>query len=169
MIVLKLKKLDKQIKTKLKIKSKSKYFKTNTFQQEILFKFNLFVLQQTKNKQKNENTKIDLVFSFFFSYSNVFITINGIDNKLIYKVSHGQLENQGFDPVIKESILQYLNNITGKLNKKYNIAIHYYGLIKSYYNKIIVNYLKKKYSIKIIKNYNIIPQNGCRKKKKKRK
>ena len=131
----------------------------------IAIKNNLIFLQKNAKVQNN----VDFIFIFHFLYSNVFINVVNYSYQPFFNSSHGQLEIQGYDSQIKYCLFQYLTFIQLNLNHRCNVAIHYNGIVRSYFNKIIINFLKKYYIIKNIKHFNNIPHNGCRPRKVKRK
>ena len=140
------------------IKSKQKSFKYNLLKFPILLK--------TKNTETNE---IDLIFICKFLKSNIFFNVINYKQQVIYYESYGQVKKKGFEKQIKASILSILRTGMLKVNVNYNIAIHYKGLIKNHYRSYITMMLKKNYKIKTIKSFNLLPHNGCRPKKIRRK
>jgi ribosomal protein S11 len=142
--------------------------RTNKSKQKIL-KYNLrkwFVLLKNKSTQNN---KIDLIFICKFLKSNIFFNVVDYKHQVLYVSSYGQMKKKGFEKQIKASLLHILKIGMLKINTNYNIAIHYKGLIKNHYRTYITYILKKNYSIKTIKSFNLLPHNGCRPKKIRRK
>ena len=89
--------------------------------------------------------------------------------KIIYHINSGLLGFQGKQKSSRYAILAILQELTKyeqKL-KPFNISLIFLGLIKKH-SATIMNNMKTKFKIKLIKCCNMHPHNGCRPKKTRR-
>ena len=124
----------------------------------------------TSSLKKNSFT---VVYSICFSFSsvNTFLYVMDALGNLKFRYSAGMIEFKG---KLKKSRFQVLNSffkILQKLkmgflkNKPLSLHLNNVGSFRYF----IIRNLKKKFFIRLIKNYQTHSYNGCRKKKKRRK
>ena len=109
---------------------------------------------------------------FFFSAVNTFLCVTDAFGSLKFSSSAGLLNFKGKSKKSRFQILKLFFKELRKLklsflNKNYSISLHLNNV--GFFRRFIIRSLKKKFSIKIIKNYQVYSYNGCRKKKKFRK
>lgn len=115
---------------------------------------------------------ISYVIYFCFSLSNTVLHINDATGNLKMSFSAGLIDLQGKQKIVRRLALTRFFNVLSlaksKFLKKNPVAIHFKNVSSS--NKfLIVKKLKKKFFIKVIKTFDLVAYNGCRKKKKRRK
>jgi ribosomal protein S11 len=102
--------------------------------------------------------------------TNTFIYVTDIKGQLKFSCSAGLINLSGKQKIKKPLVLiNLLKLISTKINfiSTKPVALHLINFNK-YYEQFALNILKIKFFIKIIRNYNIQPHNGCRPKKLKR-
>lgn len=134
-------------------------------------KSNTKILHSKNNSSLKINTTIVYSFVVSFTGSNIFINVYDLKTKKNLKtVTLGsyQIKKKTDKTAKKYFLLQLLITSFLKLEKYKPISINFLG-VNLMFNKFIINVLKKKFIIKSIKLYNLIPHNGCRPRKKRRK
>lgn len=110
------------------------------------------------------------IVTISFLKANIMIHVSDIKGNVKWFCSSGLVNASGKRRTQKRSIiLKLLYLLFQKVTflSKAPIALHLNNA--SYFKTFIINKLKKKFYIKIIKSFNQIPYNGCRKKKIRRK
>lgn len=119
----------------------------------------------TSNSHKHETHGIVTVN---LSNSNTIINLSDLKGNCILKCSSGLVNYRGNEKIRKYALVSSLKNIidqSSKLNYK-SIALHFRGLKR--YRSLVINLLKKKFFLVIVKHTYKLPHNGCRPKKAKR-
>ena len=142
------------------------HLKKKFYQSLHLFLSNNYLLKYKKD------FLVSYVIYFCFSKSNTMLHISDATGSLKVSCSAGLIDLQGKQKVVRRLALTRFFNILflskSKFLKKNPVALHFKNVNNS--NKfLIVNKLKRKLFIKIIKTFNLDPYNGCRKKKERRK
>ena len=131
-----------------------------------------FVLEnrdRKTRKQEHSNMKIAYFFIFKISYSNCMVHLVDCQGNIIYHINSGLLGFQGKQKSSRYAILAILQELT-KYEQKlklFDISLIFSGLIKKH-SATIINNMKTKFKIKLIKCCNMHPHNGCRPKKTRR-
>ena len=182
-ILNKIKKKQKLIKTKNNLKKlnylltltsykkkiyykKSLYNKINKLKQENEFSNNI----KLYNKYLQQNLTIYYIITISFLKTNTIIHLSNSKGNIILFYSAGNVGIKGKQKIKRKIVI---NKLLLKLVKKIPfinkkpIALHLINV--KFYKKLIIKQLKKNIFIKIIKSFNLIPYNGCRKKKIRRK
>nr|YP_010377413.1 ribosomal protein S11 [Navicula tsukamotoi]QYB23100.1 ribosomal protein S11 [Navicula tsukamotoi] len=131
-----------------------------------------------KNLNKKSSFLFDqkgvvVLYSVFFSFSaiNTFLCVTDAFGSLKFSSSAGSLNFKGKSKKNRFRILKLFFKELRKLKvdflNKNPISLHLNNV--GFFRRFIIRSLKKKFSIKIIKNYQSYSYNGCRKKKKFRK
>ena len=134
--------------------------------------FKHFILEDKNrktHKQEHSNMKIAYFFIFKMSYSNCMVHLIDCQGNIIYHINSGLLGFQGKQKSSRYAILAILQELTKyeqKL-KPFDISLIFSGLIKKH-STTIINNMKTKFKIKLIKCYNMHPHNGCRPRKTRR-
>lgn len=116
---------------------------------------------------QNFNNTVYYILNIFLTNSNLFVNISNNFGNVNFYISSGLLKYKGSEKTNKYSLLNTIQKtimVNYNVIKNKNIVIHYKGKSNSIY-KLILKYLKKKFNIKTIKYYNLLPHNGCRPKK----
>lgn len=161
-------KLKKQYIKKLK----SKVDLLNNVKKNNYKSLNLLISNLSNNKINffKENFLITHIIDITFSRTNTLLSVMDFSGRIKYFCSAGYLQYKGkkkksryvvFQKMCKIlfSRLEFLKSQPLALNLK-NVRWSKFWILKS---------LKKKLFIKIVKNYDLCPHNGCRKRKIKRK
>nr|YP_010516740.1 ribosomal protein S11 [Haslea karadagensis]UXN44283.1 ribosomal protein S11 [Haslea karadagensis] len=120
-------------------------------------------------KLLNNNKRFLLIYIVFFSFSpkNTLLHITDVWGNLKFRYSAGLVGVTGKQKKNRILVLTRLFNMLQRLKmtflKNKPIALHLSN-VKSY-KYFIIKRLKKDFFIKVIKNYETYPYNGCRKKK----
>lgn len=163
------------IVTKLKIdnsKLKEEKLYANTLLNQYL------TLNRTKDfKMKNniaeivnEDFLVSYTITISFLKSNTIVCVSDIKGKVKLFYSSGSVDLVGKQ---KKNRVKSVSRLISLLIKKalfiknYPVAVHLYNV--SFHKSLIINKLKTKFFIKVIKSFNKTPYNGCRKKKIRRK
>lgn len=143
----------------------------------VLFNQYLLLNKIKKFRMKNNTTAIAsedfLVFytiTISFLKSNTIVSVSDIKGNIKLFYSSGSVDLIGKQKKNKVKSVSRLISLLFKkalFIKNYPVAVHLYNV--SFYSSLIINKLKTKFFIKIIKRFNKIPYNGCRKKKIRRK
>nr|UXN44364.1 ribosomal protein S11 [Haslea karadagensis] len=124
-------------------------------------------LSSTKLLNNNKRFLLTYIVSFFFSPKNTLLHITDIWGNLKFRYSAGLVGVTGKQKKNRILVLTRLFNMLQRLKmtflKNKPIALHLSN-VKSY-KYFIIKRLKKDFFIKVIKNYETYPYNGCRKKK----
>jgi ribosomal protein S11 len=147
----------------------------------------VFFLTQIKENKKLRNLKLFLPKKKFFSNTqedlvkyvigisllktNSILYVTNIKGQLKFFCSAGLVGLTGKQKIKKPLVLINLLKIFIKKAKFLNVspvALHLKNFNK-YYELFVLNILKTKFFIKIIKNFTVQPHNGCRPKKIKKK
>lgn len=124
-----------------------------------------------KNKTVKKNiTSIKYIIYISFSRSNTLLHVMSSLGKLIFFSSAGNLGYKGNNKkvrvlVLKSMIIFLIKKLKFLLNKPLALHLKNVKFMKFW----IVKKLKKKVFIQVIKNFDVYPHNGCRKKKMRRK
>lgn len=128
-------------------------------------------LQNLKNKRLLKGLLVMYIVHFSFSATNTFLHITDTSGNLKFHYSAGLLEFRGKQKkvriVVLSSFFHILRQLRISLLKNKPIALHLNNV--GSYRYFIIRKLKKYFFIRIVKNYELYPYNGCRKKKKVRK
>jgi ribosomal protein S11 len=137
-------------------------------------KSNIFLKKSTERQSSTVLKRGSIVlYSICFSFSavNTFLYVTDALGKLKFRFSAGLLNFKG---KLKKSRFQILKLFFKELQKlkisfikNKPIALHLENV--GSYRHLIVRNLKRKFFIRIIKNYQVHSYNGCKKKKKLRK
>ena len=150
-----------------KVYIKNLFYKTETIKK---ISENNLILKPDDTNNKSDSSTIFYIISVSFSRANTFIHLSNVQGKTLIFFSAGQVNLSGKQKKNRRSavtkLITLLNTKTAFLKKR-PVAIHLKN-VKSY-QIYIINKLKKFYWIKIIKSFNQIPYNGCRKSKIRRK
>lgn len=138
------------------------------------FKKKHFGLEGSKKVRVTKKYGIDLnivyVVSVVFLKSNTFIHISDSKGKLLYSANSGIVNLSGKQRKKRSvSISRLINLMFRKVDFVQNnpVAVHFYNV--NYHKLLVIKKLKTIFFIKTIKSFNLIPFNGCRKKKIRRK
>lgn len=141
------------------------YAKLNKSIKNLWFTYFLFLL-----KNKNFNIKNNLIMYIIVINNlktNTLINVNDINGKNYFSISSGILGYKGKQktkqPLILISLLKLVVNKMSFLQNKY-IVLHFKN-VKPYLKLFLINQLKLKFFIKMIRNYTLNSFNGCRPKK----
>lgn len=161
------------------VQLKKKYIKTLTDSIKVLERLKKqfyqslhFFLTNNYLLKHKKDFLISYVIYFGFSMSNTVLHISDAIGNQKVLLSAGLIDLQGKQKVVRRLALTRFFNILSlaksKFLKKNPVAIHFKNVSSS--NKfLIVKKLKKKFFIKVIKTFDLVSYNGCRKKKKRRK
>jgi len=170
--------LFKSILEKLKLKKEITYttslLNTVSFLKELKknnnyqsFTFNKFLHDKSLIQ---EDFMVMYIINISFLKTNTIINISDIKGNIKLFYTAGNVSLSGKQKKRRKIVLLRLINLIFKkasfIGKK-PVALHLNNVIS--YKTLIINKLKQAYFIKIIKSYNQIPYNGCRKKKFRRK
>ena len=110
---------------------------------------------------------INYVLTLNISQTNTLINLSSPDGKPLISLSGGSINlkkrQKKLQPLALINLLKSLILIANFTKDKY-IAIHFKN-VKSYYESLVIDLLKKVILIKSIKSSNLQPHNGCRPKK----
>jgi ribosomal protein S11 len=118
---------------------------------------------------KKEYNKIYLyVLKINFLKSNIMVSLTNTKGNLLLKNSSGMMSFKSRYKTKSVAFNTVLKKLKFKIRKlrKFRFSIHILGMKKK---KPLIAKLKNFITIKSIKNFNLMPFNGCREKKKKRK
>ena len=151
------------------------------------FKNKIFVLKTTKLEKNTKKLKfivsakhqifcveqdlIKYIITIHVSKTNTLINITDIKGNLKLFISAGSVKLNGKQKVKQPTAFINILKILitkAKFLKNKPVAVHFKN-INTYYELFLINMLKSKFFIKIIRSYNLQPHNGCRPKKIKRK
>lgn len=144
----------------------------------ILKKLNT-ILAELKNSSNFNNKKIILkpkieiryILNFIFSPKNTFLYITDVKGRLKRYYSAGSINVKGKQKknriLMLTRLCRIIKSVKNFFLRDVPIAIHLTNVGSS--RKFIVEKLKTKFSLRVIKSYYTYPYNGCRKKKKVRK
>ena len=130
-------------------------------------------LELIKNNRRNlekRNIKLNLKITYFvifkISYSNCMVHIVDCKGNIIHHMNSGLLGFQGKQKSSRYAILALLNELIKYEDrlKPFEISVVFLGIVKRHF-AFIINKIKTKFKIKIIKCYNMSSHNGCRPKK----
>jgi small subunit ribosomal protein S11 len=151
------------------IKQKRLATKILTEMESLRYKKLLYLkFQKTPTKINPQKQDVHGIVTVNLSNSNIIINISDLKGNCIIKSSSGLVNYKGNEKVRKYALVNIIKTLidqSDSLNYK-NLAIHFKGIKK--YRPLIINLLKKKFIITIIKHRYILPHNGCRPKKAKR-
>ena len=131
-----------------------------------------FVLENRNretHKLERFNMKIAYFFIFKISYSNCMVHLINCQGNIIYHINSGLLGFQGKQKSSRYAILAILQELI-KYEQKlrpFDISLIFLGLTKKH-SATIINKMKTKFKIKLIKCFNMHPHNGCRPRKTRR-
>lgn len=130
----------------------------------------LNLTQLNENLDNNQDLIVVYIMSISFLKANTTIHVSDIKGNIKLFYSAGSVNLAGKQKrkrriAVSKLISLILKKATFLKNKP--IALHLNGV--SFYKNLIVNRLKKTLYIRVIKSFNQIPYNGCRKKKIRRK
>ena len=134
----------------------------------IFIKFYLFNFISHLQKQLFFNKIYNYLFKINFLKSNLMVNITDIKGKTIIKNSSGLMHFKNKQKIKVLAINAVFKKIKFKIRKKVNFyfSAHIKGKTKK---KVLSNKIKNFLELKSILNFNLIPFNGCRQKKRKRK
>ena len=118
----------------------------------------------------NENYLISYIIDITFSQTNTLLHVTDSSGNLKFFCSAGSLNFKGKAKKSRFLVFREMYHILiSKLRflKGQPIAVHFKNVGSSKF--WILKRLKKKFFIKVVKNYSLYPYNGCRKQKVKRK
>lgn len=124
-------------------------------------------------KYRSLNTQEDLIkyiISISLLKTNTNIYVTDVKGQLKFFCSAGSISFSGKQKIKKPLVLIHLLKVfitKVKFLTTKPVALHLKNFNK-FYELLVLNILKTKFFIKIIRNYNIQPHNGCRPKKIKR-
>lgn len=124
----------------------------------------------TNNKILKNNNLVTYIIDITFTKSNTFLHVMDFSGKLKFFYSSGSFNYSGKNKKSRYLVFQDLYKILNsklKFLKGKPIALHLknVGSNKSW----LIKKLKKKFFIKCVRNFNLYPHNGCRKRKMRRK
>lgn len=129
-----------------------------------------FLNDINNNNSIKEDFLITYIINISFLKTNTIVNISDIkgNTKLFYTAGNVNLSGKQ-KKRRKIALLRLINLIFKKAGfiEKKPVALHLNNVVS--YKTLIINKLKQVYFIKLIKSYNQIPYNGCRKKKIRRK
>ena len=116
-----------------------------------------------------QRSLIVYIINITLSTSNIIISITDKNGNLKDYYTSGKLGFLGSQKTKKYTLLTILKKFLYNYNYINNksVLINFKGISKN--QKLIIKKLKEKVSIKMIKYNNLLPHNGCRPRKKKRK
>lgn len=160
-----------------KITIKKQYKKTLELKLQIIYNIKEQNYKITNHNIFFKNKKLFIydnliiyIINIFFSQSNTLINITNITGKLIFMYSAGNFKFKGKRKKSRVFVLKTMLNfliVKLKFLRKKPIALHFKNI--GFFKYWIIKKLKKKFFIKLIKNFSSFSHNGCRKKKIQRK
>tara|TARA_B110000879_G_C11176079_1_gene516025 strand:+ start:83 stop:541 length:459 start_codon:yes stop_codon:yes gene_type:complete len=120
------------------------------------------------NSTTTTNQLVDAIFNIYLSNSNILINLTNLKGDTILKSSSGLVHYRGGEKTRKYALINIIKTIIDKssnLNIK-TAALHFKGLKR--YRSLIVNLLKKRFSLTSVTHYYTLPHNGCRPRKQRR-
>ena len=162
-------------KLKLTVLYKEKFYVKNLFNQ-------INQLEQVKKendkslskKNINDSLKKDLTIYYILNISflktNTTVHFSDMKGNVKFFYSAGNLNLKGKQKIKRKTVIGQLIKVLFKkisFLKKKPIALHLNNV--KFYKRTITKQLKKVFFIKVIKSFNLISYNGCRKKKIRRK
>ncbi|MBC8298084.1 MAG: 30S ribosomal protein S11 [Pelagibacterales bacterium] len=145
------------------------YFKNN-IDKNILSVKTIHKLINESNKFKISKTYLlSNIINIKITNTNIIFALSNNKNKIIKKLSSGDLGFKGSQKTKKFALISILKTFVRTLNLYNNkpVSIHFKGIKR--YQKLVIKKLKEKFFIYAVKHNNINPHNGCRPKKIKRK
>ena len=117
----------------------------------------------------DQRSLIVYVINITLSESNILISITDKNGNLLDYCTSGELGFLGSQKTKKYTLITMLKKFLYNYNYINNksVLINFKGISKN--QKLIIKKLKEKVSIKMIRYNNLLPHNGCRPKKKRRK
>ncbi len=138
---------------------------------ESLKQKNLCYAVYSKNNTNSTLTTtqlVDAIFNIYLSNSNIIINLTNLKGDTILKSSSGLVYYKGREKIKKYALINIIKTIidqSSNLNIK-TTALHFKGLKR--YRSLIINLLKKRFSLILVTHYYTLPHNGCRPKKQRR-
>ena len=133
------------------------------------YKFLNTAIAKKKNSFNKYDPLIMYIIDFSFSRSNTFLHVLDFAGNLKFFCSAGSFNYSGKSKRARWIVFKNFSRSLLKLKflKNRPVALHFKNVGS---NKFwIINKLKKKLFIKVIRNFNLYPHNGCRKRKIRRK
>lgn len=160
------------------IKFKKKYIKQlkdkvillNKLKEKDSKSLNSLLLYGDSEKSVRENFLVTYIVDITFSRTNTFLSVMDSSGNLKYFCSAGSFQFKGKGKKSRSSVLKEMYNVLVlKLTflKGKPIALHLKNV--RFAKFWIVELLKKKFFIKVVRSFNVYPYNGCRKRKMRRK
>ena len=148
----------------------SKNYKNSLKSLNLLKKQNkLKTISKIKNldSSKVKQNPINYILNLTITQTNTIINLSDSTGKLLISLSGGSLNlkkrQKKIQPLALVTLLKSLI-LTANFTPEKSIALHFKN-VKSYYESLIIDLLKKVIFIKSIKSLNLQPHNGCRPKK----
>lgn len=112
---------------------------------------------------------ITYILTIHMSKSNIVLNVKNKEGEVLIYNTSGKLGFRGSQKTKKFSLISMLKNLLYKFNflKNKSIVLRFKGF--KYNQKLIIKKIKEKFDIKSIIYDNLIPHNGCRPKKLRRK
>jgi ribosomal protein S11 len=160
---------DVRLKKQYIVKLKSKISLLNNVKKKDYKSLNSVLLLKNKHLTKHEYL-VMYIIDIFFSETNTLLHVMDFSGNIKFFCSAGSLNYKGKQKKLRFLIFRDLFRIlVSKLTflKGKPIALHLKNVGS---NKFwIIQKLKSKFLIKVVRNFNLYPYNGCRKKKIRRK
>lgn len=154
----------------LKLKEEKSYVNTLLNQYLIFNKTKNFKMINNNIEIASEDFLVSYTITISFLKSNTTVCVSDIKGNVKLFYSSGSVDLVGKQ---KKNRVKSVSRLLSLLFKKAlfvknsPVAVHLYNV--SFHKFLIINKLKNKFFIKIIKSFNKTPYNGCRKKKIRRK
>ena len=155
--------------TKLKIDN-SKFEEEKLYANTLLNKIKNFKMKNNTIETISEDFLVFYTITISFLKSNTIVSVSDIKGNMKVFYSSGSIDLIGKQKKNRVKAISKLISLLFKkafFVKKYPVAVHLYNV--NFYSPLIINKLKTKFFVKVIKKFNKIPYNGCRKKKIRRK
>ena len=128
---------------------------------------NLNIIKNFVNLNKIKQNPFTYIITLTISQTNTLLNLSDTNGKMIISLSSGSINlkkrQKKLQPLALINLLKTLILMTNfKPNE--SVVIHFKN-VKSYYESLVINLLKKVLFIKSIKSINLQPHNGCRPKK----
>jgi ribosomal protein S11 len=157
----------KNYELKTKEKFMYHYFRENIEKNIFSIKYINENISEIKNFKKTY--LLSNIININMTNTNIICSLSNNKNKIIKKISTGDLGFKGSQKTKKFALISILKKFVRTLNlyNKKPVSIHFKGLKR--YQRLIIKKIKEKYFICAVKHNNLSPHNGCRPKKLKRK
>lgn len=128
---------------------------------------NIQILKNSLTLKKIKQNPLTYVITLTISQTNTLLNLSDTHGKLLISLSGGSINLKKRQKKLQPlALINLFKSLILMANFKPNqsVVIHFKN-VKSYYESLVINLLKKVIFIKSIKSLNLQPHNGCRPKK----